>query len=415
MNVSFHSVISASLSPNTERDDVFLSFQLLFSPWRWKRGKMVVRAEDWFKKKYPTYHVWSFNSGRSALFSILRAFDIGQGDDVLIQAFTCVAVPNSVLWTGAKPVYVDVDKTLNIDTTDAARKITSRTRAIIVQHTFGVPADMDAISAFAKKHKIILIEDCAHSLGVMYRGVRLGSLSDASFFSFGRDKVVSSVFGGMGLIRKTHQGAVERMKHIYKGLPYPSFFWIAQQLFHPVIFSIVLPFYRIGAGKVLLVACQRLRLLSFPVYAEEKKSRKPDDFPSRLPNVLSVLLFHQLSKLAKYTAIRIARARYYGKQLTGVPTVTLLSSRDEPVFLRFPLLVENPRSLIGKAKKNAVLIGNWYHNCIDPVGVDLSKAGYRRGACPNAERYAGRIINLPTLVSEKQAHIVLKQIVSTAS
>ncbi len=79
------------------------------------------------------------------LYEILKAFEIGDGDEVLVQAFTCVAVPNSVRWTSAKPVYVDIDNTYNIDPSDDAQKITPKTKAIIVQHTFGTPADMDAI------------------------------------------------------------------------------------------------------------------------------------------------------------------------------------------------------------------------------------------------------------------------------
>ena len=120
---------------------------------------------------------------------------IGEGDEVLVQAFTCVAVPNSVLWAQATPVYADIDATLNIDPIDVEKKITNRTKAIIVQHTFGIPADMDALVALAKKHNILLIEDCAHSLGATYKGKKVGTFGDAAFFSFGRDKVVSSVFG----------------------------------------------------------------------------------------------------------------------------------------------------------------------------------------------------------------------------
>jgi dTDP-4-amino-4,6-dideoxygalactose transaminase len=410
MNFSIHKVLSASLSPNTEADDVFLSFRLLFSPWLWRRGRMVARAEEWFKKNFPSYQVWSYNSGRSALFEILRAFDIGQGNDVLVQAFTCVAVPNSVLWAGAKPVFVDVDGTLNIDFDDAQKKVTPRTRAIILQHTFGIPADVKKAQAFAKRNNLFLIEDCAHSLGVKIDGKFLGNAGDASFFSFGRDKVLSSVFGGIGLIHKKHEKASLKLKQLYKGLPYPSFFWIFQQLLHPVIFAFILPLYTLGIGKVILVVSQRLRLLSFPVYKEEKKSRKPDDFPARYPNALASLLVKQLAKLPKFTAIRKGRSAYYQKRLNNLPGVTLVSYPDESVLLRFPIFVYDQKERILKAKKHGILLGNWYHNCIDPEGVDFSVVGYRKGSCPEAEKYAEGIINLPTLISEKDATIIVKQL-----
>jgi perosamine synthetase len=403
-------IISASLSPNTEKDDVFLAFRLLFSPWLWKRGKMIVKVEEWFKKNFPFYHVFSYNSGRSALFEILRAFDIGHGDTVLVQAFTCVAVPNSVLWAGAKPIFVDIDDTLNIDFSDAEKKISSSTRAIILQHTFGIPADIKKAQVFAQQHNLILIEDCAHSLGVKINGKMVGNFADAAFFSFGRDKVLSSVFGGVGIIHTKHKKTVDTFKHLYKGLPYPSLFWIFQQLLHPVIFAFVLPFYTIGIGKIILIVSQRLHILSFPVYQEEKLSKKPNDFPARYPNVLASLLVKKLTKLSKYSSIRIARSSYYEKQLEKVDTVNLLQCPPESVYLRFPVMVTNPKQSIESAKQHGVLLGNWYHNCIDPTGVDFTKIGYKKGSCPKAEEYARRCINLPTRISEKDARIVVNQL-----
>jgi dTDP-4-amino-4,6-dideoxygalactose transaminase len=405
-----HKVLSASLSPNTEADDVFLSFRLLFSPWLWKRGRMVTRTEEWFKKNFPSYQVCSYNSGRSALFEILRAFGIGHDNEVLVQAFTCVAVPNSVLWAGAKPVFVDVDSTLNIDLDDAQKKLTHHTRAIILQHTFGIPADLKKAQVFAKRNNILLIEDCAHSLGVKIDGNLLGNFGDAAFFSFGRDKVLSSVFGGVGLIHKKHEEATVRLKQLYKGLPYPSFFWIFQQLLHPVIFAFILPLYTLGVGKLILVVSQQLRLLSFPVYAEEKVSKKPDDFPARYPNALATLLVKQLAKLPKFTAIRKERSVYYQKHLGTIPGVTLLSYPDESVLLRFPVLVRDQEKRILQAKKHGILLGNWYHNCIDPKGIDFSAVGYRKGSCPKAEGYGRMILNLPTRISEKDAAVIVKQL-----
>src|SRR3989344_786624 len=98
-------VISASLSPNTETEDVWLAIKTLCSPWRWRSGAQTEAVESWFKKYFNVSTAVSFNSGRSALFALLKAFDIGVGDEVLVQAFTCVAVPNSVLWAGAKPIF----------------------------------------------------------------------------------------------------------------------------------------------------------------------------------------------------------------------------------------------------------------------------------------------------------------------
>ena len=122
-----------------------------------------------------------FLRGRIAMCAILKALGIGRGDEVIIQAFTCVAVPCPVLATGAKPVFADIDPaTFNLDPASVEARITPRTRAIVVQHTFGIPADMDSILRIARARGIYVIEDCCHTVASSYRGARVGSLGDLS-------------------------------------------------------------------------------------------------------------------------------------------------------------------------------------------------------------------------------------------
>lgn len=404
----FHTIISASLSPNTEADDVLLAVKELFRPWEWLHGGAVKRVEEWFGKNFSDYRSLSFNSGRSALFGILRSFDLKKGDEVLVQAFTCVAVPNSVLWAGGKPIYVDIDRSLNIDLVDAQKKVVSKTRAIIVQHTLGIPAQMDQVLAFAQKNNLLVIEDCAHSLGATCSGKKIGSFGDASFFSFGRDKVLSSVFGGVAIIHKRHILQWKKLKDFHKRCPPSHMFWVLQQLLHPVLFSIILPLYRMGIGKAILVIAQRLRLLSIPVYPEEKKGKKPNDFPAKYPNALALLLMLQIKKLDKYNTRRQNTALYYIDCLKDITRVELLSYPPGSLFLRFPILVFSPTDIMKKTKKEGVLLGNWYHNVVDPSGVDFRAIGYIPGSCPVAENIAKRVINLPTNISKRDADRILR-------
>lgn len=370
-------IISPALSPNTESDDVWLALRLLFAPWLWKRGSGVHKVEQKFNGV-------SFNSGRAALLAILRSFNIGRGDEVICQAFTCIAVPNSIRWAGALPVYADIDESFNMEPRDFSNKITKRTKAVIIQHTFGIPAQIAKIIEIAKAHNIRVIEDFAHTMDLPLRG-------DAAFFSFGRDKVLSSVWGGLAVMSSKGRSASGRrdqiLKNYHKKLEYPSYFWIFQQLLHPVAFAIILPLYNIGIGKVLLVILQRLRLLSFPVYPEEKKGRQPDVFPAKYPNGLALLLLKQLKKLDRFTKQRRDISRIYGIDLP---------------YLRFPKLVDHPEEVVARAKKQGILLGNWYHHVIDPVPF-----GYIKGSCPKAEEAAKHIINLPTRISEKDAKRVI--------
>lgn len=398
-------IISASLSPNTDSTDVWTAVRVLFTPWTWKTGSALSKVSDWFTNRFGSESVL-FNSGRSAMLGILKAFDIGAGDEVLVQAFTCVAVPNSVLWAGATPIYVDIDERLNMDPKDMESKITKKTKAIVVQHTLGIPAQMDKIMLIAKKHNLLVIEDCAHALGASYRKKELGTWGDAAFFSFGRDKVVSSVFGGAAIIKPELGIMNNELRKYQEKLSNPSMFWILQQVLHPIAFSIIIPLYQVGIGKMILVAFQKLKLLSFPVYPEEKKGKQPKDFPMKYPNALAQLLIPQLAKFERLIKRRQDNARVYDQELTkkGYKTTTWIEGAG---YLRFPFFTNDPDAMRAEARKHGVLLGNWYHNTIDPVGVDFTAIGYKPGSCPRAEEVAKMIVNLPTTIMEKERDAVL--------
>lgn len=395
-------MISASLSPNTDRDDVILALKTIVSPSLWRAGDGIRRVRTWFENEYARKFILT-SSGRVGLFAILKSFGIGEDDEVITQAFTCVAVPNSIRWTGARPVYVDIDETFNIDPSDVKKKITKRTKAIVVQHTFGIPAAFNEIDKIAKKHSLIVIEDCAHSLGAMYQGKKIGTLGDAAFFSFGRDKVISSVWGGAATIDPKYKVQNEKLNKFEDQLPEPNKFWIFQQLLHPIAFSLILLLYDVYIGRALLVVLQKLRLLSFPVFFEEKHGGKPSQLFVKFPNALAVLAANQLKKVRSMNDQRQKVAALYAKALSEPHCETA-------AYLRFSLLVENPGSMRRDAKKNGILLGNWYHNVIDPAGVDITGVGYERGSCPKAENAARHIINLPTRISLSSARYVVSQI-----
>lgn len=408
MNTYFRRVISASLSPNTESDDVWKAVACMVSPWKWYHGHEIEEVERWFCAYGDVSRVSFFDSGRSALLAILHAFDIGESDEVIVQAFTCVAVPNSVLWAGATPVYADIDERFNLDVSDVEKKVTSKTKAIIVQHTFGIPADMTAHTNLAKKHHLVLIEDCAHALGASYKGKRVGSEADASFYSFGRDKALSSVWGGAAMIRGTHKKPNEKLKKYHERLPFPGALWIVQQLLHPIAFALILPLYAMGVGKGILVLLQKMHLLSIPVYEMEKHGGRPPNFVRQYPNALAALLLLQLSKLDRYTRARRLTAKRYAAVLTQMKTSVPPVFVPDASYLRYAMLVPTPDAYRAKAKKHGILLGNWYHNVIDPTGTDFRAVGYVAGSCPKAEEVSQHIITLPTRIREDEANRVIQ-------
>ena len=129
--------------------------------------------------------VFLFWKGRVGLYAILKALDIGPGDEVILPAFTCVVVANAVIYRGATPVYAEIDpKTYNIDPARIEERITEKTKVILAQNTFGLSADLDAIFDVAQAHDLFVIEDCAHGFGGTYKGRLNGTVADAAFFSW---------------------------------------------------------------------------------------------------------------------------------------------------------------------------------------------------------------------------------------
>jgi len=401
--------ISISLSPNTEPDDIWLAFGLWFQPWKWKTGRVIEDLEKKFAKKIGIKHAYSFNSGRSSFMAILEAFNFEKGSEILLQAFTCNAVPNPVIWSDLKPIYVDCNgDDYNVSVEDLERKITSKSKAVVVQHTFGIPADLDRIIEICKKHNLILIEDCAHALGAIYKGRQVGTFGDAAFFSFSRDKVISSVYGGMAVTN--NDAAAEKIRKIQKEIEYPSFGWIFQQLMHPVKLNWeILPTYRL-LGKYILVIDQKLHILSKAVHWKEKRGEKPDYFPKALPNALALLAERQLEKLGRFNSYRKELAAWYEEQLRGTSFELLRDFQDrESIFLRYPVKHPKAHEIITNAWKENILIGDWYTNAVAPDDTILEKLQYKAGSCPTAEKLALITLNLPTHIniSKKHAQIVI--------
>ncbi len=398
----FSKPIAISLSPNTELSDFWQAVKTFFQPWTWTEGKEINKVEKWFCEYFQSNDAVSFNSGRSALFALLKTFGVGEGDEVIIQAFTCVAVADPVIWVGAHPKYVDIDNTLNINPKLLEQCITDKTKAIIVQHTFGIPADIQTIKKITQKHQIILIEDCAHGIGASINNKKIGTFGDAAFFSFGRDKIISSVFGGIAMINSKFKIQNSKLREMQNKLSYPKISWIIQQLLHPITFTLILPFYNLYIGKIILIILQKFKLLSFPVEMSEKYGGKPNQYPQKYPNALAQLLLLQLAKLEKYNLKRKKIAEYYHDKLQYLNKITLPPGNNDAVYLRYNLFSTDAKKLISFFRKDHIILGNWYSNIIDPRGVDYAKVGYKPGSCLRAEEAARLSVNLPTYIRLSQ-------------
>lgn len=161
------------------------------------QGPRVKAFEEAFAAMCGTEHAVATTSGTTALHVALLAHGIGEGDEVITSPFTFIASANSVLYTGARPVFVDIDPyTFNIDPALIEAAVTPRTKAIMPVHLFGLSCDMDAIMAIAHKHNLIVIEDACQSHGAVYKGRRVGSFGTGAF-SLYPTKNITSAEGGM--------------------------------------------------------------------------------------------------------------------------------------------------------------------------------------------------------------------------
>ena len=387
--------IFTGFSPNIDRTSVRQACGFLFFPWKWKvwrsdeSPKMI---EQWLKTYFDTKYATTFDSGRTALFYALKALGVGEGDEVLVQAYTCVVVINAIKWTGATPVFVDIKSGLNMDPEDAKRKVSDNTKVMIIQHTFGQPAKMEVLMSVARDNNLKTVEDCAHSLGAKSNGQLTGTFGDIGMFSFGSDKIVSCVRGG-GLITKS-EVINKKIEEYHARLPETDRLLIFQHLMHYPLFFIGKALYSIKIGKWILGFAKKLHIINRIIYRPEKQGKQLQFYPTKLPNSLASILLGQLGQLDSLNNHRREIANLYGELLNK--EIDRQITTEESIHLRYTLFVNETKKLRSETKKEGIILGDWYDTIIAPRDIDMVATGYKSGDCPQAELYSKKSINLPT-------------------
>lgn len=162
------------------------------------QGPMVEKFEDELARRVGAKFAVATSSCTAALHIALLALGIGPGDEVIVPSFSFVATANSIEYCGAKPVFADISiEDYNLDPRSAQKAITAKTKAVMVVHQAGLPADMEAILGIARKHGLIVLQDGACALGALYKGRRIGSFGGPCCFSFHPRKIITTGEGGM--------------------------------------------------------------------------------------------------------------------------------------------------------------------------------------------------------------------------
>ena len=392
----FAKPIFTGFAPNSTAKDVGIALSYLLFPWKWfhlKKGPMVTQGETMLQDLHKVAYAQTFDSGRTALGVALEALGVGDGDEVLVQAYTCIVVINAIIWRGALPVYVDVLDDFTMDPADAAAKVTSKTKAIIIQHTFGAPAQTTILLSLARKYNLKSIEDCAHALGVTDNGKITGTMADIGMLSFGTDKSISCGRGGALITNNDYLATA--INNIHNALPQMPTREVLRHLAHWPIFYVAKPLYNLCIGKAMLALTKKLRFTHRIISPEEKKGKPYHAYPAQMPNSLAAILVNQLSLLTRKHSHRKRIAKIYEQHLKTTISQPL-KGHPQAIPLRYPLLVRAPKKLHAKAKKQGILLGDWYQTVVAPNDIQMEATQYQKHSCKNAEALAYTSINLPT-------------------
>lgn len=172
--------------------------QCLDSTWISSRGEFISRFENEFARYIGAEHATTVSNGTVALHLAMAALGLGPGDEVIVPTLTYVASVNTIMQTGASVVYAEsLADTWNVSVPDIRSRITSKTKAVMVVHLYGLACDMDEVVALCKEHNLLLIEDCAEAFGSLYKDQHVGTFGDVATFSFFGNKTITTGEGGM--------------------------------------------------------------------------------------------------------------------------------------------------------------------------------------------------------------------------
>lgn len=304
-------------------------------------------------------HVLGVADGSDALFLIMTALGIGEGDEVITAPNSFIASAWTIVATGARPVFVDVDDDLNLNPALLEAAITSSTKAIMPVHLAGRPAPMDEINTIAKKYGLFVIEDAAQAIGARYKGTRVGGLSNAAGFSLHPLKNLG-IYGDGGLITTNDDNLNEKLRKLR------------------------------NHGLINRDECE--------IWG----------FNSRLDSMQAAFADIKLKYLDKWNARCREIAQTYREKLTTKVERPFDQDWEECVYHNFVIKFSERDALMAYLKGRGVDTRVHY-----PIPIHLQKAaadlGYKSGDFPNAETFAKTMISLPIypeLTHEEINHVI---------
>lgn len=349
------------------------------------------RFADWLGLAGHAAAVRGLGSGRASLRAVLDALQIGAGASVIVPAFTCRSVTNVIRACGASVVFADIETdAFGLDAEAVERAWRPDVRALLLQHSFGLPGrDLDALLTLAKARGLLVIEDCAHALGAEWQGCKLGTLGDAALFSFERGKVLTTIHGGMAVVRGA--AASERLNRWVDHAPLP-----APAALRSLLVSVGQDFRQwCGGNEGPELAAAASDCMPLPrMWPEEFAGQPCPAYAERMAPVVAALAQVQFDRLDEFLARRrtqsAAWARWASSQ--GLRSARVPAG-SMPAWLRFPVWVDAATKAAPAAMEDqlGIEVGLWFTTPEHPVPAAPSD-------CPRSLEACARVINLPTLL-----------------
>jgi dTDP-4-amino-4,6-dideoxygalactose transaminase len=393
----------------------------VFSP-RTTESSLRMFSES-FSKQMGGGQSFLVSQGRAAILAALKAFDIGVGDEVLLQSFVCPAVVDAIVSSGAKPVLLDLEDgfwTTNVES--VKESISPKTKAVLVVHTYGQPSDLDSILEVSKDHNLRVIEDCAQALGGEYRGRPLGSIGDAAIFSSGVDKPLST--GAGGILYTADKDVAGRISKIVAGLPIRTLkdrAYVARKITSD--FILTKPSLRSAMQRVFhirnKVATDLLGQNQIsPSFAPSMVALKP------MTREAALFGLPQLGNIKSSVRKRNENARTLDMGLKGLGLIELPRVRGESVhaFTTYPIKIvgKNPKETRERINASLHNRGIYAGNIIWQVAIhrrpqyqSLMNADQKK-AFPITDDFVDSFINLPVhpALGEVDLHDIVEAVKS---
>ena len=353
-------------------------------------GPHIEAFEQEFARYLGSGHVRACSTeyGRMALHFILKAMDFPPGSEIIVPAFTFWVVPEIARVTGLKPVFADIDPaTFTLCPRAVERAITPNTRAVLPTHLYGMACDMDPILELARRHNLKIVEDCAHSLGATYKDQMVGTLGDASFFSFQAFKPLNTYGGGLAWIRDA--GLARRVSEFADAEQWPT---------EKRVESIL----RSGKWQHMFIRPKVFTFSLFPIwYVASWVNAKPEErmwegvrpldplpphYRGRFSNVQAAIGLAGLKRLPEFIERTRRHARKLNDLLGDVPDITLphIPPDRTHVYYQYCTYVPNSETIVKRCIRRGVDVA--------PMHVDVCTKmelfNWQGPAAPGADKAA---------------------------